>query len=618
MTVRALHVFVAPTGNAFMSDIATWLVEAGSLLDRPAELHADGDLPSDPDAVNLVVAPHEFYALGDFSDRQIDDAARLSVPVCTEQPGTRWFNVSRMYCQSSEMVLDINRHGVDALRGQGFDARHLRLGGVPSMDRRTPGQDRTTELLFLGGRTEQRSRQLADLAHVLWKRDVDLRMFSFNSPVHATTGGLVFGSEKYDLLANARVLLNLHRDDATPGYFEWARMVEAMANGCCVVTEPSTGNEPLEAGVHFIESTDLSSDLSALLDDPDRCHTIGEQAATGVLEQYPLVEALGPVLEAIEQIEPRKSKLRWQAPRYAGRALRLEQRPLLPGFRPNTEMREQIYRALMAETELQRRIDRTRCLHRHGVDDHVERVESPSYGSSEPEVSVVVTLFGYAHVVTETLDSIAESEGVAAEIIVVDDHSLDEGREVVRQWMADHPDLPAVLLGSDINRGLPASRNLGFEAARAELVMVMDADNMVYPTALRRLADALISDPKAAFAYSALEEFGTSTGVRSAMAWHVPWLCEGNYIDAQAMIRRSAWAELGGYRTDDELVFGWEDWELWLRIASAGGHGVHVPQMLGRYRTQLGSMLSTTNLVADQLLAHLREMYPGLPWAAWL
>ena len=75
---------------------------------------------------------------------------------------------------------------------------------------------------------------------------------------------------------------------------------------------------------------------------------------------------------------------------------------------------------------------------------------------------------------------------------------------------------------------------------------------------------------------------------------------------------------LGGYRTDDPMVFGWEDWELWLRIAAEGGYGIHVPQMLGRYRTQQESMLSTTNIVADQMLDHLRDLYPDLPWAPWL
>jgi GT2 family glycosyltransferase len=185
---------------------------------------------------------------------------------------------------------------------------------------------------------------------------------------------------------------------------------------------------------------------------------------------------------------------------------------------------------------------------------------------------------------------------------------------VVRRHLAARPDLPAVLLGSDANRGLPASRNLAIAHARAEKVMVMDADNEVYPTCLRRLADALDADPDAAFAYATLEDFGTSRGVRSAMGWYVPWLCEANFIDAQAMLRRSAWERHGGYRTDDPLLYGWEDWDLWLRIAAAGEHGVHVPQILGRYRTQQSSMISTSNLFADLMLEHLRDLHPTLPW----
>jgi hypothetical protein len=95
----------------------------------------------------------------------------------------------------------------------------------------------------------------------------------------------------------------------------------------------------------------------------------------------------------------------------------------------------------------------------------------------------------------------------------------------------------------------------------------------------------------------------------------VPWLTDGNYIDAQAMIRRSTFTRHGGYRTGDPLVYGWEDWELWLRLAAAGEYGVHVPEMLGRYRSQATSMISVSNLAADAMHDHLRSLYPDLPWS---
>lgn len=617
--MRPVRVFVAADGNAFMHDIAGWLAEAVGLDGRTAEVVADGRLPDEGPSVDLVVAPHEFFPLGGWSDREVDAAVRSSIPVCTEQPGTPWFEISALYAERSPLALDINAHGVAALRSRGIDARHLRLGGVPSMDRRdrrNPSLDRSRDVLFLGGRTDRRAERLAELAPLLWNRTADIRLFTFARPVSRGTPGLAFGDEKFDLLADSRILVNIHRDEVRPGYFEWARMVEAMANGCCVLTEPSSGFEPLQRSVHFIESDDLYGSLAALLEQPERCREFGERAAQAVLEEYPLAASLRPVLADLDESRVLSTR-RSLAPRYAARTRRLEQRPLLPAFQPTRALRRRLFHAYMAETELQRRIDRTRCLVRFGTDDHIERIESAGYADADPEVSVVVTLFGYAHVVRETLDAVVASRSIDVEIVVVDDHSLDDGRAVVRSWIDENPTVPTVLLGADANRGLPAARNLGFAHARADQVMVMDADNLVYPSALRRLSDALAADPDAWFAYSTLEEFGTATGVRSAMGWHVPWLCEGNYIDAQAMVRRSAWERLGGYRTD-ERMYGWEDWDFWLRVAVSGGHGIHVPQILGRYRTQQASMLAMTNLIAEEMLEDLKARYPGLPWAPWL
>jgi len=657
---RPVNVFVAERGNDFMADIAAWLVEAAALAGHVSRLVRDGSLPTDAAAINLVVAPHEFYVLSDADDAAIHAAARCSIPVCTEQPGTSWFDMTVLLSRASPMVLDINTHGVAALQAEGIAAQHLRLGGVPSMDRRSartehPGDhpsehpsehptdratDRPCDVLFLGGLTGYRAATLATLAPQLWERRADLRLFDFSRPVDGAIESLVFGAAKYDLLASSRLLVNIHRDAGDGGanhYFEWARLIEAMANGCVVVTEPATGFAPLKSGTHFIETTDVATTIAALLEDPERCAEISRAGSIAVLEEHPLVDSLAPILAAIpghsgssrsatrsatRSSATRGSATRGSAPPYRSKLRRAQQIPLLPAFRPTTIFRRRVYGALHDEMSLQRSIDAARCAYRHGDTEHVEVTTSASYANATadatpdatPEVSVIVTLFDYAAVVGETLDSIVASTDVDIEIVIVDDHSNDHGRQVVKDFIAAHPDTPIVLIGVDANRGLPASRNRAIEHARGAKIMVMDADNHVYPTCLRRLADALDAHPGAAFSWTILEEFGKTTGLRSATGWHVPWLCSANHIDAQAMFRATTFEQHGGYRVDDALVFGWEDWEMWLRLAAAGERGVHVAEMLGRYRTQETSMLATSNLFGDLMLEHLRELHPTLPW----
>jgi len=622
-----VKVFVAPTGNGFMRDIAGWLVEAASAGGRTATL-IDDALPALDGAINLVVAPHEFFELFDAPTPLLQRAAAASICVCTEQPGTPWFHLSVDACRRGIFSLDINPQGVAALRDVGVTADHLRLGGLPSLDVSNTGT-RPVDVLFLGGLDDRRGAALAELAPHLWRHRAEVRVFRFDRPITPDTPGVVFGREKYELLASSTLLVNLHRDRTAhlpagatpPAYFEWVRMIEAMANGCVVVTEPSEGYEPLEPGRHFVEASidEFPAVVDALLADPERIARIRSDAHRAVMVDLAFGREVGRVLDGIERdVLPRLAEHAAASDPTSG-LWRLGGSKVAPPvrlgpFRPLRSLQQRAKQVAMAENASLRRLDQLACVLAHGDTQHVVRVETPAYAAAVPEVTVLVTLYNYADVVTETLDSIVASEGIAFEVIVVDDHATDHSRSVVEADLAAHPDVPMVLLGKDANEGLAAARNTGFAEARADLVMVMDADNTVYPTAIARLAAALRDEPDADAAYAILEDFGAQRNIRSALAWDVGRLCAANYIDAQAMWRRDAWERLGGYRADDDHVFGWEDWDLWLRLADSGGHATLVPQILGRYRVQAGSMIALTNLATDDAIDAIRARYPRLPW----
>ena len=633
-----VNVFVAATGNAFMRDIAEAFAEAAIELGRDASVVSDR-LPDVDGSINLVIAPHEFFVLSDEPVDALKRAAAASISICTEQPNTPWFHLSLDACQRGLITFDINEHGTAALCEYGVNAHRLPFGAVASMtagegsDR--PSSARAIDMLFMGSLDPRRGAALAGLASTMWHRRSDLRLFPFDKPVSVDSPGVVFGGEKFELLRDAKVLINVHRDRSThlppgtiaPAYFEWVRMVETMANGCVVITEPSEGFEPLVAGTHFVsaEPDEMAVALDELLEDPGRLQAMSDAARRAVTVELPLSAALAPALAMIEA-----DVLPSLADHVAGGAhvkgtwrLReggAEGPKRLGAFRPYAEVLSRAKQLVLGENETLRRLEAVRAMLHHSTEQHIHRTETPAYGASTapgatpPEVSVMVTLYDYEALVAETLDSIIASTDVTIEVIIVEDHATDNSRAVALDYLATHPNVPMVLLAKDANEGLAAARNTGIAACRADLVMIMDADNLVYPTCLARLATALRNDPGAAFAYAALEQFGASAGLVSAYAWNPAWLCAANYIDAQTMIRRSVLEDLGGYRVGDPLVFGWEDWEMWLRLAGRGDRGVLVPEMLGRYRVQAGSMIGLTNLSVDESLAHLRDLHPSLPW----
>jgi hypothetical protein len=628
--VAGVNVFVAARGNQFMTDIAGWVVEAVALTGRTVEL-IDDRLPSADGSINLVVAPHEFFELFKAPRLDLQRAAAASVCINTEQPGTSWFRLAVDVCRRGLLTLDISDQGVAALHGAGVAAERFRLGGVPSMQATASSADRSIDVLFMGGLDDRRGAALAELAPHLWTRHTDFRLVGGDRPIHETTPQTVFGAEKYDLLSSAKVLLNIHRDRPArsesvaehPPYFEWARAVEAMAHGCVVITEPSEGCEPLVAGTHFVDATvdGMAAVIDELLEDEPRRADIAAQAHRMVFGELALEHSLAPLLDRIESavLPHLGAHPSLRSVRQGSWRLGLSQGPhpvRLGPFRPFLPTLVTAKRIAMAENAALQRLDAAACELTHGSRQHIVQTETPAYADANPEVSVVVSLYNYAAVVTDTLASIAASEGVRFEIIVVEDHATDASRAVVQKFIDDHPTVPLTLLAKNANQGLAAARNDGFDHARAPLVMVMDADNMIYPTCLRKLADALHDHSDVDAVYAILEDFGDQRNIRSAIAWDVDRLCRANYIDAQAMLRKSTWRRLGGYRADDDLVYGWEDWDLWLRLAATGGRAMLVTQVLGRYRVQQGSMIALTNLATDDAITAIRQRYPALPWPA--
>ena len=226
-------------------------------------------------------------------------------------------------------------------------------------------------------------------------------------------------------------------------------------------------------------------------------------------------------------------------------------------------------------------------------------------------VTVVIPLHNYGAYIVEALDSVAAQTLAPLDLVVVDDASTDDGPTRARDWMLTHQHRfgRLVMVRNTENSGLGPTRNVGFAQAETRYVIPLDADNRLRPTFAERCVAAAEASG-AAFVYPKIQNFGENDEVVGKFAYLPRRLASGNFIDAMALLRVSAWALVGGY---DNVRFGWEDYDLWCRFAEQGLFAVQVPEILADYRVHATSMLRRTTDVAEnkrKLVADLRRRHP--------
>ena len=635
-------------GNVFMREIADHLAEALLSTGRQAEVITDA-LPESAGAGsaaldNLVVAPHEFFVLFPADEVAKQRAAAASVCINTEQPGTPFFDLSMQYAAAGPVVLDINPWSLAAIRRLGMAAVHLPLGYVPSMDRWQRAQrSRSIDLAFLAGRTPRREAFIAGAAGMLWEWRTDLRFFSWHRPATAGHGTFAAGDAKYRALADTRIMLNVHRGDEP--YFEWARVVETMANGCVLATETSVAHEPLLPGVHMLMAPldELAEQAVALAFDEPRRAAMAEAAYAaliGELHQATLLDAaLAAAADGAGSAGSRRGHRVATAPARgvrhavaaAASSVARASRPAAPApvITAERQMLEKVNRDLkrsyLAQLRTVRQIEQSLCLVQHGDADHAITAQTPAYSACTPDVTVVIPLFNQGNFLGDALRSVVAASGAPSnsdegapvvDVIVVDDHSTDDSGEVAAGLLESMPWLPLAVISRAANGGLGAARNTGFGAARGRHVFALDADNLLYPSGLRVLHRHLDAAPtEVAAAYGILERFDETgaLGLTSHLPWDPDLLVHGAFIDAMALWRKTAWQAIGGY-TDDDQIYGWEDYDLWLALAERGERADLVTQIVGRYREQPGSMRKISDIDMEANFVRLRERHPRLPW----
>jgi hypothetical protein len=263
----------ASGGSAFMAELLEVVADAVRTAGGRARTHTGALPPPNPDTVYVVV-PHEYFVVTPDAGFPPADLCRRTIGFNVEHPGTATFERVAGLVGCLGAVVDINLNSAAELRHRGLPGmpvEHFQLGYSPLWDMwgGDPDSARDVDVTYLGTAERRRSVLLGSYA-----RDLEHLTTKLFTPPHEmmATARVDFlpGMAKLAHLARSRFLLNLHRERKQT--LEWVRTLEAMCNGCVVITEPSTEVEPMIAGEHLVVARpdSLGVVAAALCGDPDR------------------------------------------------------------------------------------------------------------------------------------------------------------------------------------------------------------------------------------------------------------------------------------------------------------------------------------------------------------
>ncbi|AJS59929.1 glycosyltransferase family 2 protein [Paenibacillus sp. IHBB 10380] len=108
---------------------------------------------------------------------------------------------------------------------------------------------------------------------------------------------------------------------------------------------------------------------------------------------------------------------------------------------------------------------------------------------NQPLISIVMPTYNRANVISASIQSILEQTYTHWELIVVDDRSTDNTKEVVEQFVRQDARINYVV--NDRSKGPGGARNFGMLNAKGELLSFLDSDDQWYKYHLQDSLDVL-------------------------------------------------------------------------------------------------------------------------------
>jgi glycosyltransferase involved in cell wall biosynthesis len=232
-----------------------------------------------------------------------------------------------------------------------------------------------------------------------------------------------------------------------------------------------------------------------------------------------------------------------------------------------------------------------------------------------PRVSVLINCYNADKFLSCAIDSVLAQTYRDFELVIWDNRSADRTAEICKSYADSRIRYLLAPEHTDLGR----ARIAAFQCLRGDLIAILDADDLAYPTRLASQVSFLNENPEVVLVGSwakQIDEEGNVTGEYrpSSVVGDLlnDLVCGNPLINSSVMYRKHVAIEIGGYSSFYSLS---QDYDLALKMVRSGGIAVQ-GQFLCRYRV-LGSSLTrskaTRVLAATETLSLLRYAAGVLP-----
>ena len=221
-----------------------------------------------------------------------------------------------------------------------------------------------------------------------------------------------------------------------------------------------------------------------------------------------------------------------------------------------------------------------------------------------PLVSVIVPIYNSEEFITETIESIINQSYKNLEIILINDGSTDNSKQICRKYLAK--DSRIIYIEKE-NGGVVAARNDGIAKATGEYILPVDSDDIIEKTYIEKAVDIITKNDKIGIVYCKAEFIGAKTGYWDLPEFTIANILKDNCIFATALFKRTDWIKVGGYK--EYVKNSTEDYDFWLSLIENGSKVYRIPEILFKYRIRENSRSTKAQYDKAAIIKFHKQLY---------